>query len=373
MKGLILVLLAACGTTPEPREPLFATEAVVVRGERVSLLGERMTAVGDVVEVALHDGRVVRAPSGDVIPESIAIGTHVLVRWNTGQATLWEAEVVERLGDVLRVKFMSDQSVSLVALSDVIGVLSEPLTSPTPVTPTQTTETTPPPPVDPEREVVTLEDVAYVPARAVRCGGRLTVLRRDGSTADVDPADAVPARAAVGERVRAYFNSSETSYSAVVSAVDGDRISLRYDDGSEEDLGWADIQFVFRPTVQRGSAAVCSRLRGSQLPFVLVPRLRAARAGHIDDCEAGRARITRRDGTTEVVEAASLRRLRLAQGAFVDAPWGSTTYFATVMAVDGPSADVQYEDGSAGTATVADIARRYYALDDLPSETVACP
>jgi hypothetical protein len=315
---------------------------------------------------------MIRAPSGEVIPESIAAGTHVLVRWNTGQATLWEAEVVERFGDVLRVKFASDQSVSLVALSDVIGVLSEPLTETVTQTPTQT-ETAPPLPVDPEREVVTLEDVAYVPARAVRCSGRLTVLRRDGSTADVDPADAVPARAAVGERVRAYFNSSETSYAAVITQVDGDRLSLRYDDGSEEELGWSDIQFVFRPAVQRGSAAVCSRLRGSQLPFVLVPRLRAARAARVDDCEGGRARITRRDGTTEVVEAASLRRLRLAQGAFVDAPWGSTTYFATVMAVDGPSADVQFEDGSAGTATVGDVARRYYALDDLPSETFACP
>ena len=95
--------------------------------------------------------------------------------------------------------------------------------------------------------------------RLLSCEGSVRVVQaRDGIVRLVDPATAIHARVAVGDHVEALWNGG-TAYAAQILAI-GERVRVRWEDGSETEVDPADLLTYVRTEDRPSEPVVCPAL-----------------------------------------------------------------------------------------------------------------
>lgn len=192
--------------------------------------------------------------------------------------------------------------------------------------------------------------------RVARCvGARALVVLHDGRVEAWPLASLRAARLAPNVEVMAYWQGGESAYHAVVTAVSGDAVHLRYDDESVETLEAARLESVRVASVPPAATGLCAAT-GTTLPLALVERERWRRAAAVVECGGPSALVdTLRDGR-QTVPLEGLARLTLTRGDRVMVRWRDDhDWPATVGSVDGASVGVTYEDGSEETVALGQI------------------
>ena len=314
--------------------------------------------------------------------DAVTEGVRVLVSWDA-TAALWPATVLERSGDVARVRFDADGSEHWVHVSRIGAVPGEGVLPP-PAAPdaggathdhvVQDTS----PPIDPASVVLYGIREMLSPARAIRCDDGVTVVFPGGEVATVPFTHVVAQPVAVGDAVMAHYQGGAATYAAVVAGTDGELIRLRYDeDASEEVLPLQHIDSVLRdraaPATTGRVPAFCRELRGENAPWLLVRRGRLAEVGALVACDGAEAQIRSQEGAAQTVALADLRRVYVAPEQRVWAAWsGGGVYAATVVGIDGAEIGLRWDDGSTEQTTVAALARVIVPAD-FSGEPPTCP
>lgn len=345
--------------------------------ETVRVLGASADAVGRTVErderdgfvrVELHEGPSVWVEPGRVRAAELEEGTSVVVADAAG--TLLAASVAEDLDRVI-VVVGADGARHLVPLERVLAILHAPIASAT-----AADEVTPPPPPPPDpRRFATRPTTTelFERVRVASCsaaGARL--LADDGSIVTVPARDLRPLRVQPGERVHALWQNGDTAYAALVLALEGRLVSVRYDDGSEE---WVRMEQIVRREStggggsSSGGAAGCPR---GGAGFAMIRRGSIRRVVEVVSCGEASAvvRAPAEEASAEIA-LADLRALAVPEGVRIEVLWQqSAPYVGWAGATHDGNVEVRYEDGSVAPAPITDV--RWIATDVL-AEPFVCP
>lgn len=345
---LVAALLTACGAGPVPvtEEPTRPERLVLVVGESADALGieQARDPRRDAALVALHDGTRTWVESWRVRDLELVPGSRVVVRRGGELAVATLVERVDRMAWV----GVADVP-SLVSISDVVAVLRRsdvtagpPIVPPGPETPPAPA----PPPVDPAR-VVTFDGASlWAVGRLTACAdGAATIALPEGRAPLVVPFDRVaPLALEAGDRVWAPWEGS--SYPATILETRSGMVHLRWDDESDVWMPAEDLRRVLREPPSSARARRPSACLRSAAP-VLVHLGRLRLAGVVQGCTEGRALVLRPDGSRDERPLAELARARIEVGDTIEASWhGGGVYSATVIAIDGGTLRVRWEDAS---------------------------
>jgi hypothetical protein len=367
--ALALISLTGCITVAPPpvvTSPPAESRLVMVVGERADALGWTTSAAEHgVVRVRMHDGRDLVVREQGVAAPWLEAGRWVLRRTPSG---LEPAEIVSGLDAFLEVRPHGQPSI-IIPIGEVVGILHEPPSMPTPATPPVT------PPPEPPRgrmsELVELGESGDVrAARALTCsGGVVHVLFANGGEADVPITSVRDLRLIVGQPVTAFWEG--TAYPAHVSEVRGREVRVAWDDGSDTPEQWVQASMLDRilgPLGDaRGALAAC---RGAGPVAVEVGQ--RVRLGHLLSCEGNVRVVQARDGIVRLVDPARAARARVAIGDHVEALWNHQTPYAAQVVSIGERVHVRWEDGSESDVDPADLLT-YVRTDERPIGPVECP
>lgn len=231
--------------TPPPEPPRGRMSELVELGESADVRAARaLSCSGGLVHVLFADGSEADAPSASVRDLRLIVGQPVTALW---EGTAYPAHVTALRGREARIAWddgsdTPEQWVQASMLDRILG------------------------PSDGAAVRGTLAacrgagPVAVEVGQRVRlghllaCEGNVRVVQaRDGIVRLVDPQRAVRARVAIGDHVEALWNH-QTPYAAQVVSI-GERVHVRWEDGSESDVDPADLLTYVR-TEERPIAPV---------------------------------------------------------------------------------------------------------------------
>jgi len=208
--------------------------------------GRALACANGTVHVLLGGGREIDVPEASVRDLRVVVGQPVTAFW---EGTAYPAHVVGVRGREARIAWddgsdTPEQWVQMSMLDRILGPLGARATlaacrSTGPVS-------------------VELGQRARL-GRLLSCEGSVRVVQaRDGIVRLVDPATAIRARVAVGDHVEALWNGG-TAYAAQILAI-GERVRVRWEDGSETEVDPADLLTYVRTEDRPSEPVVCPAL-----------------------------------------------------------------------------------------------------------------
>ena len=151
-----------------------------------------------------------------------------------------------------------------------------------------------------------------------RCAGgfagvRALVVLHDGRVEGWPLASLRAARLAPNVEVMAFWQGGPSAFHAVVTAVSGDGVHLRYDDESVETLDLAGLESVRVASVPPVATGLCAAT-GTTLPLALVERERWRRAAAVVECGGPSVLVDTLRDSRQTVPLEGLSRLTLTRG-----------------------------------------------------------
>lgn len=253
--ALIVPIAEVVGILHEPPPPPPPTVPVLdpPRGRMSELVelgetpdvraGRALACANGTVHVLLGGGRELDVPEASVRDLRVIVGQPVTAFW---EGTAYPAHVVGVRGREARIAWddgsdTPEQWVQLSMLDRILGPLAARATL------TACRGTGP--------VAVQVGQRARV-GRLLSCEGNVRVVQaRDGIVRLVDPATAIRARVAVGDHVEALWNG-QTVYAAQILAI-GERVRVRWEDGSETDVDPADLITYVRTEDRPSEPVAC--------------------------------------------------------------------------------------------------------------------
>ncbi|WP_236517174.1 tudor domain-containing protein [Sandaracinus amylolyticus] len=373
---MLAVSLAGCASSaPRPEVPTRPERLVMVVGEKSDAIGieQARDPSRTVVEVAFHDGARAWVEEWRVRDLDLPAGARVVVRREGALAVTTLVERVDRMAWIA-----GGETPTLVSIGDLIAVLRRSDVVDAPAEDDDDTDevaTEPPPPIDPARVVAYDGPEVWLVARLAACSASdATLITADRAEPLVVSFDRIaPLVIDAGDRVWAPWQG--TSYRAIVIETRGEVVHLRWEDGSDAWMPASDVRRVLREASPSSGRARRPAVCSARAAPVLVHVGRTRVAGVIESCDETHATLALPEGAHERRARTELTTLALAPGDTIDATWrGSGDYVATVVALEGGSLQVRWEDGSEETIPLATVISALEpAGETRPRGALVCP
>lgn len=221
-------------TPPAPPTPL--ERMVVLEAAPLARAGRLVDCAGDVAHVVLADETEVHVPRTDLRPLRVRAGDRVSALWS---GSPYPAIILATRDSLVRVRW-EDESEQWIELTEIVAVEGE--TSGTVAGCS-------------ERPVLVDEGTRARIGRLLACDGdHATVLSAEGTPRTVELASLSRVPLRVGDTIEARWNGSP--YEAVVLAL-GERLHVRWYDGTEGDVDPADLVTYRAHTARPAEAPAC--------------------------------------------------------------------------------------------------------------------
>ena len=226
--------------------PVDPARVVTFDGPSMWAVGRLTGCTGDAATVLLPGTDAPRSVRFDrIAPLALAAGDRVWAPW---QGSSYPATILETRAGMVRLRW-EDETEAWMPAEEVRRVLREPPSARSARRPAACVRSGAP-------VLVHLGRIRLAAVLESCAEGRATLLRGDG-THDARPlAELAPAVVVAGDAIEARWRDSSV-YPATVVSIDGGRMRVRWEDGSEEDVGVASLVSVIEPDPRERTAPTC--------------------------------------------------------------------------------------------------------------------